>query len=141
MDYDHGRWRSGVVRVDCLRGLQMNPTLILAAALGFILATGGAYIKGRGDGANIAKADQAEVLELARKVRDEAQRGAAEAIAKIEVKNTTIRQTLEREIHEKPVYVACSHDADSLRRINAAITGREPVAAGSGKLPRLDAVK
>lgn len=119
----------------------MNPTFILAAALGFILATGGAYIKGRGDGVSIAKADQAEVLEIARKVRDEAQRGAAEAISKIEVKNTTIRQTLEREIHEKPVYVACSHDADSLQRINAAITGREPVAAGSGKLPRLDAVK
>lgn len=118
-----------------------NPTTLLIGALSVALLTGGAYIKGRQDGSAIARADQAEVLELARKVRDEAQRGAAEAISKIEVKNTTIRQTLEREIHEKPVYVACSHDADSLQRINAALTGREPVAAGSGKLPRLDAVK
>lgn len=118
-----------------------SPQAWLIGALSFLLAVGGAYIKGRTDGGAIARADQAEVLELARKVQDAAQQGAAEAIAKIEVKNTTIRQTLEREIHEKPVYVACSHDADSLQRINAAITGREPDAASSGKLPRLDAVK
>jgi len=118
-----------------------NPTTLLIGALAFLLAISGSYIKGRGDGQRIAKADQAEVLEFARKVRDESQRAAAEAIARIEIKQTTIRQTLEKEIHEKPVYVACSHDADSLQRINAAITGREPDAASSGKLPRLDAVK
>lgn len=119
----------------------MNPTLIFAAALGFVLATGGAYIKGRGDGVSIAKADQAEVLELARKVKDDAQRWAAEAIAQIEIKHVTVRQLLEKEIHEKTVYADCRHDADGLRLVNAALTGREPVAAGGGKLPRLDATK
>lgn len=118
-----------------------SPQVWLIGALSFLLAVGGAYIKGRSDGGAIARADQAEVLELARKVRDDAQRGAAEAIAKIEIKQTTIRQTLEKEIHEKPVYRDCRHDAGSLQRINAAITGREPDPAGGSKLPRLDATR
>jgi hypothetical protein len=118
-----------------------NPTTLLIGALSVLLLTGGAYIKGRQDGAAIQRADQAEVLELARQVRDEAQRGAAAAIAQIEIKHTTIRQQLEREIHEKPVYRDCQHDAGGLQRINAALTGREPVAPGSGKLPRLDATQ
>lgn len=118
-----------------------SPQVWLIGALAFALAVGGAYIKGRTDGGAIARADQAEVIELARKVRDDAQRGAAEAIAAIEVKHVTLRQTLEREIHEKPVYRDCRHDDGSLQRINAALTGREPVAPGSGKLPRLDATQ
>ena len=119
----------------------LNPTTLLIGALSLLLALGGTYIKGRSDGGAICRADQAEVLELARKVRDDAQRGAAEAIAKIEIKQTTIRQTLEREVHEKPVYRDCRHDAGSLQRINAAITGREPEPVGGGKLPRLDATR
>lgn len=118
-----------------------NPTALLIGALSVLLLAGGAYVKGRTDGSAIARADQAEVLELARKVRDDAQRGAAEAIAKIEIKQTTIRQQLEREIHEKPVYRDCLHDAGSLQRINAAITGREPEPPGGGQLPRLDATQ
>lgn len=118
-----------------------NPTTLLIGALSVAILTGGAYIKGRQDGNAIARADQAEVLDLARKVRDDAQRGAAEAIARIEIKQTTIRQQLEREIHEKPVYRDCQHDAGSLQRINAALTGREPEPPGGGQLPRLDATK
>ena len=118
-----------------------NPTTLLVGALSLTLALGGAYIKGRQDGAAIQRADQSEALDLARKVREEAQRGAADAIAKIEIKNTTIRQTMEREIHEKPVYRDCRHDAGSLQRINAAITGREPAPVGGGQLPRLDATR
>lgn len=117
------------------------PYRLLAMALLAVALFIGGYVKGRGDGHRIAKADQAEVLELARKVRDDAQRGAAEAIAQIEIKQTTIRQTLEKEIYEKPVYRDCHHDAGSLQRINAAITGREPDPAGSGKLPRLNATQ
>jgi len=118
-----------------------SPQVWLIGALSFLLAVGGAYIKGRTDGGAIARADQAEVLELARQVRDDAQRGAAEAIAKIEVKHTTVRAAVEREIHEKLVYRECVHSADQLQRINAAITGREPQPAGGGKLPRLDATR
>lgn len=118
-----------------------NPTTLLIGALAFLLALSGSYIKGRGDGQRIAKADQAEVLEFARKVRDESQRAAAEAIARIEIKQTTIRQTLEKEIHEKPVYRDCRHSPDGLQSVNAALTGRSPDPAGGGKLPRLDATK
>lgn len=118
-----------------------NPTALLVGALSVAILTGGAYVKGRSDGSAIARADQADVLELARKVRDDAQRGAAEAIARIEIRHTTIRQQLEREIHERPVYRDCRHDAGSLQRINAAITGREPVSTGAGQLPRLDATQ
>ena len=118
-----------------------NPTTLLIGALSVALLTGGAYIKGRQDGNAIARADQAEVLELARKVRDDAQRGAAEAIARIEIKHTTVRAAVEKEIHEKLVYRDCQHSADQLQRIHAALTGREPVAAGGGQLPRLDATR
>lgn len=100
-----------------------NPTTLLIGALSVALLTGGAYIKGRQDGSAIARADQAEVLELARKVRDEAQRGAAEAIAKIEIKHTTVRAAVEKEIHEKLVYRECRHTDYALRRINSALIG------------------
>lgn len=118
-----------------------SPATLLIGALSVAILTGGAYIKGRQDGNAIARADQAEVLELARKVRDDAQRGAAEAIARIEIKHTTVRAAVEREIHEKLVYRECQHSADQLQRINAAITGREPVAPDRGQLPRLDATR
>ena len=100
-----------------------NPTALLIGALSVAILTGGAYIKGRQDGSAIARADQAEVLELARKVRDDAQRGAAEAIAKIEIKHTTVRAAVEKEIHEKPVYRDCRHTDYALRRINSALIG------------------
>lgn len=119
----------------------LNPSALLVGALSVAILTGGAYIKGRADGNAIARADQAEVLELARKVRDDAQRGAAEAIARIEIKHTTVRAAVEREIHEKLVYGECVHSVEQLQRINAAITGREPVAPDRGQLPRLDATR
>lgn len=119
----------------------MIPYGYAAVAISVALLTGGAYVKGRSDGSAIARAEQAEVLELARKVKDDAQRGAAEAIAQIEIKHVTVRQLLEKEIHEKTVYRDCRHDADGLRLVNAALTGREPFPVGGGKLPRLDATR
>ncbi len=118
-----------------------NPTALLIGALSVCILTGGAYFKGRGDGNAIARADQAEALELARKVRDEAQRGAAAAIAQIEIKHTTVRAAVEKEIHEKLVYRDCQHSADQLQRINAALTGREPEPPRGGVVPRLDAIR
>lgn len=100
-----------------------SPATLLIGALSVAILTGGAYIKGRQDGNAIARADQAEVLELARKVRDDAQRGAAEAIARIEIRHTTVRAAVEREIHEKLVYGECRHTDYALRRINSALIG------------------
>lgn len=102
-----------------------SPQVWLIGAMAFALAVGGAYIKGRTDGGAIARADQAEVIELARKVRDDAQRGAAEAIAKLEIRHTTVRTAVEKEIHEKLVYRECRHTDYALRRINSALTGAD----------------
>lgn len=118
-----------------------NPTTMLIGALSVALLTGGAYIKGRQDGNAIARAEAAEQTETLREVRAAAQRGAAAAIAGIVIQHTTVRAAVEKEIHEKLVYRDCQHSADQLQRINAALTGREPVAAGGGQLPRLDATK
>lgn len=65
-----------------------------------------------------------------------AQEGAAKEIAKIEVKNVTIKQKLEREIHEKPVYRDCKHTPDGLRLINDALTG-----SGDSELSKADRTK
>lgn len=61
-------------------------------------------------------------LELAiKKVRDDAMDGAADAIAKIEVKNTTIYQTATTKIIERQVYQECKHEQDMLDQINATL--------------------
>jgi len=109
-----------------------NPMLILAAVLALI----GAYFYGRHDGGEIAAAQRLRDEQVARQVFDQAQAAAAQEIAKIKVRNTTVQQTLEREIHEKPVYRDCHHSADGLRSINAALAGTEP--ANGVKLPAAD---
>lgn len=116
-----------------------NPQALLVGVLSVLLMTGGAYVKGRIDGKAIERADQAEVVAAIASAKEQAQKGAAEAISRIEVKNTTIRQTLEREIRETPVYRDCRHTPDGLQSINAALSGRaEP--AGHRVVPKLDAI-
>jgi len=66
-----------------------------------------------------------------------AQQAAAEAIAKIEVKNVTINRKLETEVREKPVFRDCRSGSDSMRLFNSAIAGSEP--AGGRELPAKDA--
>jgi hypothetical protein len=112
----------------------MSPYILLAALLAVVVATGSAYIKGRSDGEDLeAGRRDAETLKLAQ-VEKAAQRGAAEAISKIEVQNVTVRQQLQTKIQERVVYRDCRHDDDSLRVLNAAITGRDQPASDS-KLP------
>lgn len=110
----------------------INPWIIL----GVIAAIVGAYFYGRHDGGEITEAQQRRDKEVARQVFDQAQAAAAGEIAKIKVRNVTVQQTLEREIHEKPVYRDCKHTPDGLRSLNAALTGTEP--ADGGKLPAAD---
>ena len=112
-----------------------NPWILLA----FVIALGGVYIKGRSDGIDLQAATQLRDEQIAQTSRDAALIVTAEAIAKIQVKNTTIKQTLEKEIHEKTYYADCKHDATGMRLINAALTGQTESASDS-KLPRLDAI-
>ena len=119
----------------------MNLTFYLAVALAFVLATGGAYWKGRNDGVDIAEAEDARLERVAIAARASAQRAAGDAIAKIDVQHKTIYQQVERTIRENIVYRDCVHPADQLQRINAALTGRPAEPAGDSKLPRLDATQ
>lgn len=67
---------------------------------------------------------------------DKALKAAAEAIAKIEVKSEQIIQPVRTEIRTNTVYRECKHSSDSVRNLNALITGDEPV--GGGVVPSID---
>ena len=111
----------------------MNPWLLLGIAAAFVAS----YLAGRHDGARIEEAAVAREDRIAERAMLEAQKGAAAAIAAITVRHTTIQGKVEREIREKPVYMACSHGPDGLRLVNAALAnGAEP--AGNRQLPDPD---
>lgn len=80
------------------------------------------------DQANAAKIEQA--IEDTRKAANE---GAADAISKIVVRNTTIQGRVETIVRDNPVYRDCQHDADQLRNLNEVLTGRR--STGSGVVP------
>jgi phospholipase/lecithinase/hemolysin len=67
-----------------------------------------------------------------------AQRGAAEAISKLEMQRVEITQPVQRTVREIVRYRECVHDAGVLRNVNAALTGRAK-PAGSGELPAASA--
>jgi hypothetical protein len=119
----------------------MNPIPLPWMILGFLLAVGGAgaagYIKGGKDTGNRIATDLALTAEATRKAQGEALQAAAESIAKIDVKTTTIRQKTEVITREVPVYGTCRHSADGLRNVNEALTGTESPAS-DGKLPAPD---
>lgn len=104
----------------------MNPYVLLAAVLGALALTGGVAWKAYQLGQDSVIASQAKQAQLIREVQAAAQKGAAEEIAKIEIKHTTVRQSLETEIREKPVYRDCVADDRVLSLVNQAITGAEP---------------
>lgn len=104
----------------------LNPYVLLAV----FLALAGTHWYAYHSGAAHERGAAAEQAQLIEKAGDRAALAAAEAIAKIEVKNVTIRQRVEREIHEKTVYRDCRHSPDGLRAINAALTGSEPADGG-----------
>jgi hypothetical protein len=113
----------------------IGPYAMLAAGISLTLLITGAYLKGKGDGIEQQQGTEAREELLVKKGIEAGQKGAAEAIAKIELKQVTIRQRVETEIREKPVYRDCQHSADVLRDINAALTGDEHQPAGGGELP------
>jgi len=69
---------------------------------------------------------------LVMEARQQAALGAADAIAKIEVRNVTIRQKTEREILERPVYRDCRADDRVFALTNEALTGRSAGGSDSG---------
>lgn len=111
----------------------MIPYAWLISGLIAVAAIAGSYVKGRSDGQAVIIAKQARDDQIRFETLQLAQQAAAEEIAKIEVKNVTIRQKLETEIREKPVYRNCLADQRVLDTVNEAITGN--IATGASELP------
>ncbi len=114
-----------------------SPTVIICAILALIISCGGAFWGGYRHGYNVSEGNSAKIDLAIKQTQEAAAIGTAAEIAKIKVNNTTIRQTLEKEIYEKPVYLDCRHSALGLLSVNAALTGS---SAGNLKLPRIDTV-
>lgn len=94
----------------------MNP--LVYAVVAALIATAGAAV-----GWRIAM-DHRDALELAEAQGKAAALDAtAREIAKIEVKNTTIRQTLETQTREVPVYRDCKNTPEVMTTINEALSG------------------
>lgn len=116
----------------------MNPYVILGVVVAWGASVGGAFFYGQGVGGDQVTAKQAAVDQAIQATREAAQQGAADAIAKITVKNVTINRKLETEVREKPVFRDCRSGPDSVRLYNSAIPGHaEP--AGSGVVPTANA--
>lgn len=112
----------------------MNPYVLLALLVAFGGSVGGAYLKGRSDGKSIEAASRISDEELAKKVQEQAQIGAANAISKIEIKQVTIQGRLQKEIQTNTVYRECQHSPDGLRALNEALTNGTG-SVGDSKLP------
>lgn len=117
----------------------MNPWVLLGAILAVILAAGAGYGKGHKDASLAIAAQQKHDDDLVRKATESMEQSVAKNIAGIEVRNVTIRQELQREVVEKPVYRDCVNTPDGLSLINSAIRGvAAPVGPGRGVVPGPD---
>lgn len=106
-------------------------SLLLAAVV-----AGGAYWQGRQDGRAGCEAEEARAARLAQKAGQASATAAAKAIARMQVRHTTIRQEVEREIEVRTVYRDCRHSPEQLQRINAALgPAGAGSAAGGGGVP------
>lgn len=108
----------------------MNPYIII----GVFIACGASFWYGTQVGADGEIAKQAEFNDVVREVREAAQKGAADAIAKNKAKNVTIQQRTEREIRTNTIYADCRNTPDGVRLINESLTGR-PEPTSDSKLP------
>lgn len=87
-----------------------------------------------GQGVASCEAATARDERVARVAYDKGQEGAAAAIAKLEIKNVTIKQRVERETREVPVYRDCRHSPGGMLGVNQALSGK-PVSPGNSELP------
>ena len=108
----------------------LNPWIMLAGLLALLASFGGGYAKGRID----AESNQVRDELLIQQAAQAAQSATAELIANIKIKNTTIKQEIQREILEKPVYRDCRHDAVGVQLINRSLNGTD--SADGVKLPK-----
>lgn len=101
----------------------------IAAVVAGLGLTGGFYAGSK------FKQGEWDASVLAKKAgEDAALKAAAEAISKIEVKSVKYVQPVRTEIRTNTVYLDCAHSADSLRNLNALITGGD-AGPGEGGVP------
>lgn len=110
----------------------MSPYAIIGALVlwGVSLAGAGWWAYGAGQDHETSK--QASAEKIRQQTIDAAQQGAANAISKVQITNTTIRQAVETRIREVPVYRSCTHDQRVLDNLNSSLRGESAV---SSKLP------
>ena len=102
------------------------PYVLLAALLAIVGAGVGGYVAGRSDGRTLEAAEHRKVEDAIAAAKAELTSTVADSIAKIEVKNVTIRQKAETVVRENPVYRDCQLDARGLQLVNEALTGQGP---------------
>ncbi len=110
---------------------------ILGAVIG-VGALGGTAWKAYRLGQDSILAQEARDNQIRFETLQLAQQAAAEEIRKIEVRNVTIRQKVERETRIEPRYSECVNTDGVMQSINAALAGSTAPARG-GELPRPDA--
>lgn len=109
-----------------------NPWVLLAA----LSVAVGAYFYGAHVGKAEEAAKQATQELLLAKITTAVQTTAADAIAGIQIHNTTIKQKTETLTREVPVYADCHNTPDVMRLLNDAIGGQSgAVSSGGGELP------
>lgn len=113
----------------------MNPYVLLALVVGWVASVGGAGWYGIGIGENNIIAKQASDEQIRRETREDAQQGAAAAIAANKPINNTIVQKVQHEIRTERVYADCRVPAAGMQLANQAITGRPPEPTGGVGVP------
>lgn len=101
----------------------LNPTVILSVVSAVSISGGLGYCHGVSTTENSIAADIAREEQLAQRIYDETIAATASEISKIEIINTTIKQKVEREIRTEKVYLECRHTGDTVRLLNAVLTG------------------
>lgn len=101
----------------------MNPYIIIAALLSVGALTGLAGWGGYTAGVDHEKAAQIDKQQLVSEAVDAANAVAAEAIAKLAPRHSTIRQVLEKEIRESTIYKECKSSQAAVDAFNSGIDG------------------
>ena len=112
----------------------ISPGAILAACLAWGASVLGAGWWAYGAGRDAEIADQSRVDRAVAAAGAEAASAVAAAVPRIQVRNTTIRQTLEKEVHERPVYRDCVADSAARRLLNDTIGAAAPSASAPGDI-------
>lgn len=111
-----------------------NPYVLIAAGLLLAASHGLVGWKAFQLGQNDIIAEEAKLDEARKEGEKAALQAAASEIAKLEVRNVTIRQKAETIVREVPVYHDCRHDPNGLQLVNEALRPPGP-NPDQGKLP------